>query len=95
MLLSGYIGLTSKQFISKSGKFPVKLLLLIGVFDMAGFLSYSYGVAGAYASIVAPIGSAFALVSILLAKIFLKEKISLNQMIGMAAIVSGVVLIAI
>ena len=95
LLLVGYISFSKGMFIPKSTKFPLKLLLLIGLFDIGGFFSYSFGVAGTQASVVAPIGSAFALVSVLLAKVFLKEKIDKNKMIGILTIVSGLVLISI
>ena len=94
LLLVGYILFSKSVFIPKSTKFPLKLLLLIGLFDIGGFFSYSFGVSGTQASIVAPIGSAFALVSVLLAKVFLKEKIYRNKMVGILAIVGGLVLIS-
>lgn len=95
LLLTGYVLLSKRPFVPKPKKFPIKLLLLIGVFDIGGFFSYSFGVAGAHASIVAPIGSAFTLVTVLLAKVFLKEKMDLNKIIGILAIVSGLVLISV
>jgi len=94
LMLAGFILLTSKAFTPKTKKLPLKLLIIIGVFDMAGFLSYSFGVAGEFAAIVAPIGSAFAVVTILLAKIFLKEKITNNQVLGIASVIAGLVIIS-
>lgn len=49
---------------------------------------------GSYASIVAPIGSAYALVTIILAKIFFKEKTKPNQYFGIAGILAGLILIS-
>lgn len=95
LLLSMYMFFSKKLFVPMSVNFPIGLLLLIGIFDIGGFLSYSFGVAGEYASIVAPIGSAFTLVSVILAKIFLKEKLDLGKIIGICGIVCGLILISI
>jgi drug/metabolite transporter (DMT)-like permease len=94
LILVLYIASLKKTFIPKSIKFPLKLLFAIGIFDIGGFFSYSFGVSSAYASIVAPIGSAFALVSVILAKIFLREKIDLGKSLGILAIVGGLVLMS-
>ena len=94
-ILAVYIVSSKKLFIPESAKFPLKLLLAIGIFDIGGFFAYSFGVTSAYASIVAPIGSAFALVSVILAKIFLKEEIDLGKSLGILAIVGGLVLMSV
>ena len=94
LFLSAFILYSQKKFIAKSQKFPFGLLLLIGLFDIGGFFSYSFGVSSTSASIVAPIGSAFALVTVLLARIFLKENIDLNKSAGILAIICGLVFIS-
>ncbi len=95
LILGGYMLFSKKQFVPKSIKFPIWLLILIGIFDIGGFFSYSFGVMGEYASIVAPIGSAFALVTVILAKLFLKEKLDISKIIGICGIVCGLILISI
>lgn len=95
LFLSIYILLTKKDFIPTKVKFPLWLLLFIGIFDMLAFFAFSIGTSGSYASIVAPIGSAYALVTIALAQIFLKEKIKINQAIGICGIITGLILISI
>ena len=95
LILVGYIFSSKTTFIPRNTKFPLALILLIGLFDIGGFFAYSFGVSGTQASIVAPIGSAFALVSVILAKVFLKEKLDRNKIIGILAIVGGLVLISI
>jgi len=89
-----YMVLKKEDFVPKTTKFPFWLLLLIGIFDMGAFFTYSLGTSGSFASIVAPIGSAYALVTIVLAKIFLKEKIKPNQYFGIAGIIVGLILIS-
>jgi len=71
------------------------LLLPIGLLDIGGIFAYSYGVRGIYASIVAPVAASFPLVTIILAKIFLKEKLVLNQIFGIASVIAGLILISI
>ncbi|MDX1397246.1 MAG: EamA family transporter, partial [Oceanospirillum sp.] len=93
-ILAGYILYKNKQLISNSSKFPFILLILIGGLDIGGFFSYSFGVVNTNASIVAPVGSAFALVTVVLAKIFLKEKFTLIKTFGILTIISGLVLIS-
>ena len=94
LLLVGYMLFTGKLTSVKSTKIPLSLLILIGVFDIGGFFSYSLGVSGSQASIVAPIGSAFTLVTVILAKVFLKEKWDLGKAAGILMIVGGLVLIS-
>jgi drug/metabolite transporter (DMT)-like permease len=94
-ILVGYIIASKKRFISSKKSFTVLLLLAIGFFDIGGFFAYSFGISGSQASIVAPIGSAFALVSVVLARIFLKEKVDKNKLAGVLAVVGGLVLISV
>src|SRR3989338_4242812 len=42
LFLSAFILYSQKKFIAKSKKFPFGLLLLIGLFDIGGFFSYSF-----------------------------------------------------
>ena len=94
IFLSVFILFAKKSFVPAKIKFPWRLLLLIGIFDMGAFFTFSLGTSGSLASIVAPIGSAYALVTIVLAKIFLKEKIKPNQILGIVGIIFGLVLIS-
>lgn len=70
------------------------LYLPIGFLSIVAPFSYSFGVGGEYASIVAPIAASSPLITIVLARIFLKEKITLNQASGIAAIITGIILIS-
>ncbi|OGG04323.1 hypothetical protein A2Z33_04210 [Candidatus Gottesmanbacteria bacterium RBG_16_52_11] len=80
-------------------RIPIKpgnllLLLPIGIFDISAFFSYSLGVSSQYASVVASVGGAFAMVTVLLARVFLREKLHPNQLAGIAAIIAGIALIS-
>jgi len=85
---------SKKKIVTEGIKFPWWLLFFIGIFDMGAFFTFSLGTSGSYASVVAPIGSAYALVTIVLAKIFLKEKIKPNQYFGIIGILAGLILIS-
>lgn len=71
----------------------LSILIPIGLLDIGAFFSYSLGVGGESASIVAPIAASFPLITIILARIFLKEKMTSGQIIGIAGIVVGLILI--
>lgn len=86
--------LFKKQIFKIKKQFNIVLLLLaVGIFDISAFFGYSLGVSSEYASIVAPISGAFAMITVLLARLFLKEKLVPNQIIGILAIVLGIIII--
>jgi drug/metabolite transporter (DMT)-like permease len=95
MMLVSVMLYLKKPIRPKSDKFPWLLLSIIGLFDICAFFSYSLGVSNAFGSIVAPISSANTLITILLGILILKEKMSQRQLVGIGAIISGLVLIAI
>lgn len=94
IMLGGYIYIKKEPFIKNKEKFPLNLLITIGALDIFAFFSYSYGITSADSSLVAPIASAFVLVSISLAWIFLKEKINRSQLLGISGIIIGLILIS-
>ncbi|CAN5146007.1 hypothetical protein BH09PAT2_BH09PAT2_02980 [soil metagenome] len=69
------------------------LLLAIGVLDIAAFLGYSLGVSSESASVVAPISGAFSMIAVLLARIYIKEKLVTNQIYGILLIVIGLIVL--
>lgn len=94
LFLSFYIFIKKQSLKTNSQHSLSVLILLVGVLDVVAFFSYSLGVAKEYTSIVAPVAACFPVVSIILARIFLKEKLALNQLFGVAAIIIGLVLIS-
>ena len=70
-------------------------VISIGFLETIAFLSYGMGVTSEYTAIVAPIGAAFPMITILLARIFLKETLEINQKIGIIAVLAGLVLLSI
>ncbi len=72
-----------------------KFLILIGVCETLAYLAVTYGYSlSPHTSVVALLSGAFSLPTIIFARIFLKEKINLAQVIGGVIIVAGVVLLA-
>lgn len=94
LFLSFYILINKQSLKLKPEPSLLVLLLPIGFLDIGSFFSFSFGVQSQYASIVAPIAASSPLITILLAKIFLKERFTLNQTIGAFIIISGLILIS-
>ncbi len=90
-----YILYSKISIFPKTQKLPFKLLIFIGLFDILAFFSYSLGVSKGFGSIVGPVSSASTLVTIFLGLIFFKEKLGIRKIIGVFAIVSGLVMISI
>lgn len=78
--------------------FPTKLvfvfLIVSGLLDVLGLITYNIGITTEFVSIVSSISAIFPAVTIILAYIFLKERIVGNQKIGIVAILSGLVIIS-
>lgn len=90
--------LTFSSVTKRNISFPKNValfIILIGVLDFVGFLSYGIGLAYEYATIVAPIASTSPLVTIILARIFFKESLEMNQKIGIVSALIGLVLLSI
>jgi drug/metabolite transporter (DMT)-like permease len=72
-----------------------KFLFLIGFFDVAAFSFVTLGFSqSSYVSVVAMLSGAFSLPTIVLARVFLKEKATIVQTVGSLAIVAGIMLLA-
>jgi len=70
-------------------------LILIALFDTTASLSVSWGFKfTSITSIVVILQGAFPLPTVILARIFLKEKLAVNQLIGVAGIIAGLIVLA-
>ena len=92
-----FIALTQKMKLKFKNKTKNILLIvvLVGILEAVGVLSTSFGVSIGDSVLVAPIASAFSIVTITLAIIFLKEKITKIQGFGIAMAVVGIILTAV
>ena len=64
------------------------------IFETAGQFSYVYAMSG-NGAVAAPMIAAYCIVSILLSRIFLKEKLPARQYATVAVIIAGIILIGI
>lgn len=94
IMLSIYIATTGKSFLPPKKKFPLWPLLAVGALDMGAFFSLSLGMTATNSSIIAPIASSNTVVTILLARIFLREKLKPAQIGGIVGIITGIVLMS-
>jgi len=94
LFLGGYIYFAKEQFITNKKQFPLNQLITIGALDLFAFISFSYGLSIENSSLVAPIASACTLVSVVLAWIFLKERLNKHQIAGIVGIVVGLIFIS-
>ena len=69
-------------------------ILGVGGLDTAAYLLYNLGLSGADSGIVAVISSLFSAVTVLLARVFLNEKLAPNQWAGVIIILAGVGLVS-
>lgn len=88
--------LTKKHSINnpfKLGKY-MYVLLIAGMLQAVAATGFNWGVnASSQTSITAAVSSSYALVVVLLAYIFLKERISISQYLGVLLIIIGIILI--
>lgn len=90
--LLAYSGITKK-----SVSFPKNIALFVilaGVLEVIAFLSFGFSITSEDVAIVAPIISAFPVITIILARIFFKEILELNQKIGIVAVLVGLILLS-
>ena len=70
------------------------LLIVAGLLDTLGFLAYCVGITTEFVSIVSPISAMFPAITVLLAYLFLKERIANSQKVGIGAILVGLFLVS-
>lgn len=96
------IGCTVTLFVHASIKkirtsFPVFLTGMLPLYAVVGtsaFIFYSVGANHGQLSLVGPLAAAAPLVTVMLARIFVKERMAINQAVGVAFILIGLVIMA-
>lgn len=73
----------------------VSYFFINGVGSAIAYVSFSLGVEKHYMTIIAPIAAAFPLITILLAILILKERVSLTQLIGVLFIITGIIALSV
>jgi len=82
----------------KNISFPINIwwiLLVIIILEAIAMLSIGAGISSDLTAIVVPVSSAFPAITIILARIFFKEILELNQKIGVVSIMVGLVLLSV
>lgn len=69
--------------------------IFVGLATIIAYASYSIGIERYLTSVVGPLAAAYPLVTVVLATAILREKTSINQKIGIAWVISGVILLAV
>lgn len=98
MTLTAFLFAKAKRVNLKFSKKPQvrSALVMIGLCEMVAYLGISLGFSQtSHTSIVAVLSGAFSLPTILLARIFLKEKVAAIQTIGSIVIILGIVALAV
>jgi drug/metabolite transporter (DMT)-like permease len=73
---------------------PILIALGVGVLDAAGFVAVALGLRVGRVAVVSPISSLFAVVTVVLAWLFLREPLSTVQKAGIVLVVAGVPLLS-
>ncbi len=85
----------ARQSIKLPERSAWKWVLAVGIIDTLAFLSYTIGVAqSGETGVVAVLSSLFSAVTIVLARIFLKEKLAPSQWAGIGLILLGIGLVS-
>lgn len=69
-------------------------LIAVALLDSAAYIFNNFGLQSAQSGLVAVISSLFSAVTVLLARLFLREKLAVNQWVGLALIFIGVGLVS-
>ena len=94
ILLVAIAGKSELKIVKTSSKI-LFMVFLVGILEAVGILSTSFGVSVGDSVLVAPISSGLTMVTVLLAVIFLKEKLTKLQTLGVLMTVGGIILTAI
>jgi drug/metabolite transporter (DMT)-like permease len=94
VVLTGLVMLVSRQD-STMEMVGLRWISLAGLCDCLAFLAFNLGLRVAPVAVIAPIAGSFSLVTILLALVVSGERPALNQWIGIAAILVGIIIISV
>lgn len=90
--LATYVASTAKfSFPPRAAKYAV---VLVGIFELLAFMSYNFALRFTHTSILAPLMAGIPVVTILLAMRVLKERLEINQYVGIVCAVMGAALLA-
>ncbi|PDW03101.1 DMT family transporter [Candidatus Viridilinea mediisalina] len=85
----------ARESIARPANNTWRMLVVAVIVDTLGFLSYNLGISSAYVSVVTALASIFSAVTVLLAWLFLRERLVSLQWAGVAALICGVLLVSV
>lgn len=95
LTLLAYASIRRRSLDAKGTSFA-PFLILIGLCDVGAYSAVAYGFsASPHTSIVAVLSSTFSLVTLVLASIFLRERLTRLQKVSASAILAGIVLVSV
>lgn len=69
-------------------------VLATSAFDTLAFIAYNQSLVGTEVGLAAPIAGSFAIPTLVLARLFLKERLKPHQWLGVVAVLAGIVLVS-
>lgn len=73
----------------------ISLVIPIGLLDVTSFFSYNFGLEGSLSLIISPVAASFPVITVLLARIFLKERLRTIQILGIISVIGGIILLSV
>ncbi len=94
LLLLGALAPVFGQKLSGPVRSLWPMLVAVGLLDTSAFLIYSLAITTAFTSVVAVLSSLFSVVTVVLAQVLLRERLSRAQWLALIGVFSGVGLIS-
>lgn len=91
ILLVG-LGLKRAIAVPRGALWPV--VLATSAFDTLAFVAYNQSLVGGEVGLSAPLSGSFAVVTLVLARLFLKERLKAHQWLGIVAVLGGILLVS-
>jgi len=92
LILYGYVGIKRKPI--RMNQKVWHYIIIIAVLEVIAFLSFGFGTHSGLATIAAPISAAFPAVTVVMVRIFFKEKLETNQKVGVVMVLCALVLLS-
>jgi drug/metabolite transporter (DMT)-like permease len=70
-------------------------MLPVAIFDTSANIAYNLGISTSLTAVVSVISSLFSAVTVLMAWVFLRERLARWQWVGVAAILAGIALVSV
>jgi drug/metabolite transporter (DMT)-like permease len=92
LIILGMMGIGFRKLVAPGFN---RLVVANSIAFLFGNAAFNFGLEKGLVSIVTPISSAYPVITVLLAWIFLKEHLKRNQLLGIALVITGVIILAV